>query len=390
MRGCLLIIVLLAATGAQAQDTTAVQDALYDRPFVGALGQTSVGGYLEGNTNYFVADGITEGFSMELRRFNIFLFSSIGRRIRFISELEFEHGTEEIALETALLDFQISPALVLRGGILLPPIGAFNQNHDAPLWDFVDRPLVSTEIIPSTLSEIGFGINGKLFRAPLLITYDLYLTNGLGEGILSNAEGRTHLPSGKREEQFEEDNNGSPALSGRLAVRPGGLGEVGASFYTALYNSFTTEGTQVDARRRVTLLALDYTAALGRRLTLTGEAAYATIDVPAGLGEAFGDRQWGAFLDVVATVWRPRLLGSDKAVLNATLRIEGIDYNAGRFAATGQRIRDEHFALVPGLSFRPSSNTSIRANYRRDWYHDLFGNPAARAAGIQVGFASYF
>src|SRR5687768_14361600 len=92
---------------AQTDSAKTSQDAIYNRPFI-AIGKTntSVGGYVEGNTNYFSEDGVTEGFSMELRRFNIFLYSNIHSRIKFISELEFEHGTEEIALETALLDFE--------------------------------------------------------------------------------------------------------------------------------------------------------------------------------------------------------------------------------------------------------------------------------------------
>ena len=390
----IFVMLLVAVGAARAQevvpDTTSVQDAIYERPFIGSLSNTSLGGYLEANTNYFVEDGLTDGFSMELRRFNIFLFAALHPRIRFISELEFEHGTEEIALETALVDFQVSPALVLRGGILLPPIGAFNQNHDAPLWEFVDRPLVSTEIIPSTLSEIGFGVNGKLFRAPYFFTYDLYLTNGLGDGVISNEAGRTHLPSGKREEQFGEDNNGSPALSGRLAVRHTRRGELGVSFYTAVYNSFSLEGTDVDEKRRATLLALDYVADLPLGIVLKGEAAAAFIDVPAGLGEVMGDWQWGAFLDVIVPVWRPRTRLFDEAVLNAVLRLEGIDYNVGTFSATGTRIRDELYALVGGLSFRPVPGTVVRTNYRRHWSHDLLGNPAARGAGFQVGLATYF
>jgi len=62
-----------------------IQDAIYNRPFI-TLGQTktSIGGYLEGNTNYLVEDGVAEGFSMELRRFNIFLYSTIIPRVRFI------------------------------------------------------------------------------------------------------------------------------------------------------------------------------------------------------------------------------------------------------------------------------------------------------------------
>src|SRR3990172_5257782 len=59
----------------------------------------------------------------------------------------FEHGTEEIALETALVDLRIRPSLVLRAGILLPPIGYLNQNHDSPPWDWVDRPLVTPQVI---------------------------------------------------------------------------------------------------------------------------------------------------------------------------------------------------------------------------------------------------
>ena len=175
------------------RDTVPVQQSIYTRPFIVSAGKTSLGGYVEGNAGYMVQDGVSEGLTLELRRFNIFLYSAIGSRIRFISELEFEDGTEEINLETALVDFEITPSLVLRGGILLPPIGAFNVNHDGPRWDFIDRPLVSTEIIPSTLSEAGFGVYGRLQPGGTTVTYDLYLSSGLGEGVVNNDQGRTQI-----------------------------------------------------------------------------------------------------------------------------------------------------------------------------------------------------
>jgi len=385
----LLSVLGCAAGGVRAQDTTAtVQDALYERPFIASAAGTSVGGYLEGNTNYFVEDGVSDGFSMELRRFNVFLYAAVTPHLTFLSELEFEHGTEEIALETALLDLQIDPAFVVRAGILLPPIGAFNQNHDSPLWEFVERPLVSTELIPSTLSEVGFGFYGRRYLRPVTFTYGLYLTNGLGDGVVANREGRTHVPSGRHAALFEEDNNGSPALSGRLAGRHA-LGELGVSFYTGYYNSYRIEGQDVDERRRLTILALDYAAEV-RGVTLRGEAAHGRIDVPASLADVFGDRQWGAHLDVVVPGWRPRPRGYRQAVLNASLRLEALDFNAGTFDSTGDRIFDELFAVVPGVSFRPTPGTVFRANYRRHWYRDLVGNPAVRTGGIQVGLASYF
>lgn len=372
-------------------DSVPVQGGVYNRPFLASVGRTAVGGYLEGNTNYFREDGISDGFSMELRRFNIFLFSSIGSRIRIISELEFEHGTEEIKLETALLDFQVNPSFVFRGGIILPPIGAFNVNHDSPRWDIVERPLVSTEIIPATLSEVGFGAHGRLFPRAFTITYDVYLTNGLGDGVLLNDRGRTRLASGKGTDLFEEDNNGRPSVSGRIGIRRGGGGggEIGLSYYGGPYNSYRSEGVQVDARRDVQLAALDLTTELGP-VSLRGEMAFAWIDVPVDLRELFGERQWGFHLDAVVPLLRPRIRGLPEAVLNGVLRVERVDYNRGTFASTGDAIGDEVTAVVAGVSFRPVAGTVLKGNYRHEWIRDLQGNPATQRAGFQVGLATYF
>ena len=139
-----------------------MQGGIYQRPFIFSAGRTAVGGYVEADGSWFRTDGISEGPSFEVRRFNIFFYSGVGRRLKFTSELEFEEGTEEIALETALLDFVVTPSLVLRAGVLLVPIGGFNVNHDGPRYEFVDRPLVSTEVIPATLSEAGLGVHGRL------------------------------------------------------------------------------------------------------------------------------------------------------------------------------------------------------------------------------------
>lgn len=380
---------LAAPVVGQVDSTTMAQDGIFDRPFIGTVSSTSIGGYLEGNTNYFVEEGVTDGFSMELRRFNIFLFSQLSQRVRFLSELEFEHGTEEIALETALIDVQLSPGLTLRGGIVLPPIGFLNQNHDSPRWDFVDRPLVTTDIIPSTLSEVGFGVVGRAASRTLILSYDAYLTNGLGDAVVGNAVGRTDIPSGKRAESFAEDNNGSPSISGRVALRAPAMGEVGVSYYGGYYNTFELEGAPVDDRRWLGIAALDAGASIGPA-DFRAEVAYATIDVPAGLVELFGDAQWGAYLDIVTPLWRPRLTGYEQAVLSAGLRFEHVDYNRGTFSSTGLPIGDEVTAVVGGLSFRPSAGTVLRANYRLQSARDFLGNPASRMAGFQIGFATYF
>jgi hypothetical protein len=387
-----LALALTCALGApvvaQAPDTLA-QDGIYARPFIGAVSFASIGGYVEGNTNYFVQDGVGDGFSMELRRFNVFLFSQVSPRLRFLSELEFEHGTEEIALETALVDLQIRPELVVRAGIILPPIGYFNQNHDSPRWDFVERPLVSTDVIPSTLSEVGGGIYGRVALRGAILSYDAYLTNGLADGVIGNELGRTNIPSGKSEELFAEDNNGSPAISGRIAVRRPSLGEVGVSYYGGYYNAFRAEGEEVDDRRWLGITALDFGVGV-RGAEVRGELAHAAVDVPDGMVEIFGDVQWGGHLDVIVPVWRPRVLDYENASLAVGVRLERVDYNRGTFASTGEPIRDDVTAVVPAASFRPTAGTVFRVNYRYHWIRDFAGNPTSRMAGFQLGFATYF
>jgi hypothetical protein len=370
-------------------DSMPVQGGVYNRPFLASIGRTAIGGYVEGNTNYFREDGVSEGFSMELRRFNVFLFSSIGSRIRFISELEFEDGAEEIALETALVDFIVNPSFVVRAGVLLPPVGAFNVNHDSPRWDFIDRPLVSTEVIPATLSEVGFGAHGRLFPRGFTVTYDAYLTNGLGDGVILNDAGRTRLASGKGTGLVAGDNNGRPAVSARLGFQRRNLGELGLSYYGGTYNTFSADGLDVDSKRSVRLAAVDVNTEV-QSVSLRGELALAWIDVPEDLGELFGERQWGFHLDAVVPLFRPRIRGLTDPVVSAIARVERVDFNRGRFTSTGDPIGDEIDGFTLGLSFRPAAGTVFKANYRYQSIRDLQGNAPAKRAGFQFGLATYF
>lgn len=389
MRSIALAALLLAPAAVSAQDTALVQGGIYQRPYIFSAGRTAVGGYVEANGSWFRTDGISEGPTFEVRRFNIFLYSGVGRRLKFTSELEFEHGTEEIALETALVDFLITPSLVIRAGVLLPPIGGFNVNHDGPRYEFVERPLVSTEIIPSTLSEAGLGVHGRLAPRGFALSYDLYVSNGLGSGIILNDQGKTHLPSGKGEGLLAEDENGSPALSGRIAARSQKLGEIGFSHYRGVYNQFRIEGITVDEQRWVSLTALDIQTDIGP-VAMKGEAALANVDLPADLYEFHGQRQWGFYLDAVVPVWRPRIRGLDASVVNVALRIDHADFNVGDFTGTGQVRGDDQTALTLALSFRPVNGTVFRLNYRNDWINDLAGNSTVRRAGVLLGLATYF
>ena len=79
-------------------------------------------------------DGVSDGHQFQFRRMTLFVASTISNRIKFLSEIEFEPADKAIAIEFAAIDIELHPLANIRAGIIMNPIGAFNQNHDGPKW----------------------------------------------------------------------------------------------------------------------------------------------------------------------------------------------------------------------------------------------------------------
>ena len=368
-------------------------DAVYNRPFlqVGKL-PVSVGGYIEADYSYIGEDGVTDGHSFRVPRMTLFVASSIHRKIKFLSEIEFEEGGEEVAIEFAALDISMHPLLNLRGGIVMNPIGAFNQNHDGPKWEFIDRPIAAVDMLPATWSNVGFGLYGKYFLKDWAFGYEAYLTNGFDDAIINNGENRTFLPASKdNKERFEESSNGEPLFTGKVALRNNKIGEIGLSYMGGIYNTYEEDGLILDEKRRLDVFAVDFNTTIPTLNTfIVGEWVWVNIDVPSTFTQQFGEKQKGGFVDIVQPVLNGNLFGFDKATFNVAMRLEYVDWNDGSFRETGESIGDEIWAVVPALSFRPTAQTIIRVNYRMMQQTDLLGNPPAKISGIQFGVSSYF
>ena len=379
-----------------AGDTSRIQlnmDAVYNRPFLTmAKVPVAVGGYLEANWQHLGTDGITEGHQFQMRRLTLFVASGISRRIKFMSEIEFEDGTKEINIEFASIDVEFHPLFNLRGGIVMNPIGAFNQNHDGPKWEFIDRPVSATQMLPATWSNVGFGIYGKLYRNNWVYAYEAYLTNGFDERIIINSENKTFLPASKENpDRFEESFNGVPLLTAKAALRHRNVGEVGLSYMGGVYNKFQEDGLVFDKKRRLHVWAVDFNTTIPYAKTwVNAEFAWVRVDVPETYSQQFGQRQIGGFIDLVQPIHSAAVLGFERSVINIALRAEYVDWNQGVFNETGTSIQDDFVSMVPGVSWRPTSQTVIRLNYRYAWQTDIFGNPPSRTGGFQAGFSSYF
>ncbi len=367
-------------------------DAVYARPF--AMRPTSalgLGGYVEANLQASAEADIGNGMSFQARRFTLFASSTPAHNIRFLAELEFENGTEEINLEFASVDLLLSSAFIVRGGILMVPIGGFNQNHDGPRWNFVDRPLSATTLLPATWSVVGMGVLGKGRLDLATLSYEVYISNGLNERIVSNTQRRTSLPAFKDDEgRFSTSFNGIPMLSGRFAAAAPSLGELGLSFASGVYSKTVDGGLDVGNTLMHHIVAADY--AFGSFHTpwhVRAEAAVVILDLPESVESSYGNLQAGGYIDVNHCLWRGQGEASSASALFACVRAEYVDYHLARTEEkTGSG--DEAYGGTLALAYHPSPGTIVRLNYRNVWTEDVLNNPAVYSRHLQLGVSTYF
>ena len=355
-----------------------VRTGIEDRPFITRAGNTRIGGYAEVHFRHERVEGIAEALTFDPKRFNLFTYTVVSDRVRVASELEFEEGGEEIKIEMAFIDFEIHPALTFRGGIILSPLGRFNLSHDSPVNDLTDRPLVSTEIIPTALSEAGMGFFGAFYPSPnSRISYEIYGVNGFTDGVILSDPAGTRIAAGKG--NFE-DNNGRPSWVGRLAVSPRPAWEIGGSLHTGPYNVWKADGLTIDEKRGLTILALDWNV-VWRSFELLGEYARADIDVPPE-SAIYQANQQGFYTQVNAHFGRGWLTALPESVFTGVVRVGAVDFDSD---TTG----DSHRRLTLGLNFRPHEDTVFKLDYQREWERDIFNNEVNGAAFL-FSVATYF
>jgi hypothetical protein len=403
----ILLIALLIIIKAEAQIDSSIfkrksidvtkpslnMDAVYNRPFLGfSKLPVSVGGYVEVNWQHLGTDGVSDGHQFQMRRMTLFVACTISKKIKFLSEIEFEEGGKEIAIEFASVDVEFHPLINLRSGIVMNPIGAFNQNHDGPKWEFTDRPISATQLLPATWSNAGFGLFGKTYKKDWMFGYEVYLTGGFDNSIIDNNQNKTYLPSSKNKvERFEESDSGKPLYTAKVAIRQNKIGEIGLSFMGGIYNKYQDDGLKIDDKRRCDVYSIDYNTTLPISKTfISTEWAWVYVQMPDNYIQQYGNKQHGGFIDIVQPIIKRKIAAWDKATFNIACRLEYVDWNVGKFRETGENISEELMSLVPAISFRPTSQTVFRLNYRYQLQKDIIGNNPAKTGGFSFGLSSYF
>ncbi|MBV8390102.1 MAG: hypothetical protein JO080_09910 [Mucilaginibacter sp.] len=382
-------------------------DAIYDRPFL-KVGKfpVAIGGYMEANYQYVGTSGITTGNQFQFRRFSLFTASSITNRIKFLSEIEYENDPTgdpdaikkggEFEIEYAALDIEFHPLLNLRGGMVVNPIGSFNENHDGPKWEFTDRPVAMSQMLPATWNNPGFGLYGKEYRGHWMFGYEFYVTGGFNDSIIDNSQGKTFLPAAKTSaSRFIKSASGEPLYTAKISLGNDDIGELGLSYMGGVYNTWELEGAKIDNKRRVNVFDVDFNTTLPWSHTnIVTEWAYIALDIPPNYPQSYSNRQFGGFIDIVQPIIKGQILGWNKATLNLALRGEYVDWNVGNFQATGTRMYNDLWSIMPAVSFRPTPQTVLRLNYRIQKQRDITGSTIGATIGptrgVSFGISTYF
>ena len=311
---------------------------------------------------------------VDVHRLVTLLGYNFNDKVRFVSEIEFEH-VKEVYVEQAFLSYSITDNLNLRAGLMLVPMGIVNEYHEPTTFNGVERPGMDKSIIPSTWREIGFGLNGRMDNASL--KYQLYLFNGFKSDGLGGSNG---IRSGRQKgaEAMWNTTNVSFDLDwyGVNGLKLGFSGYFG--------DSNVDEGVDVPSVG-ISMIGLDarYTK---DRFGMRGQYITTSID-----GSEEYNTAWESDLGSKMNGWyietSYNLMGSDKTErLDLFTRYSNYDTHAG---VAGSLTRNDEYnrnVLTTGLSWHVAKGAAFKMDYQ------ILGNegPDDNTSVINFGMGFWF
>ena len=285
-------------------------------------------------------------------------------KVLFNSELEFEHGSTEdggsVSIEFAYLEYRLSPAFGLRGGLMLPPMGFINEVHEPPAFLGARRPETERQIIPSTWRESGIGFFGGLGD----ISYRAYLVNGFDARGFSGSGIR-----GGRQNGAEADAENFGAV-GRLDY----IGLPGLTVGTSAYVGNSGQGAVLpsDPTRTIgarTFIWEGHARYQQRGFDLSGLLALSTVDDAAQVNElialpateSIGERLVGWYLQGGYDVLRGSRTVQQLVPYIRYEQLNTQDRVPSGFVA--DPANDRRLVSI-GTMWKPIPNVSLKADYQ--------------------------
>ncbi len=300
------------------------------------------------------------GERIDLSRFVFYLGYDFADWITLHSETEIEHGfveadQGEISIEQLHLDLGFSPALNLRVGRYLQPLGIVNQRHEPPSFNGVARPDVETFVLPSTWWGDGLGLFGELAQD---WKYQVYLGSSLDGSGIDPVEG---LHEARQEGQ---PGLSQPAVSGRVDWMPTSALRTGVGLFAGGLDN-GPEGVNPGNDARILVSSVDAQWNVGA-FDFAGLYVLDSIDGASSIGPTVAERMQGWYLEgawhcLPETAKQGRLVDADARLF---ARYEALDTQAGMPAGASADPAGERTIWTFGAAFYPVSNLVLKLDYQ--------------------------
>ena len=352
----------------------------------------SIGGYLEGHYAYRDLGDARGDNEANLDREVLYVGYKFNDWIAWNSEIEFENATTEqngsVTVEFSTLDFMFKPEINARVGVLLLPMGIVNEVHEPPFYYSTFKPEVETAIIPTTWSDWGAGVYGRIGEQ---LSYRVYLVDGL------NAQGFQSGGIREGRQAASEALANDLAFVGRLEWEP----YTGLSLGTSYYQGNSGQNQSIDVlgaaqkmpKAPVSIWELH---SIYRWQGLTVRALYAQSHV-GNAGElsslfssaghenpVISSRMLGGYGEVAYDVM-PLLFPGSEMSLEPFFRWEYLDTQNN---VPSGFVVDREFKqriYVPGIQFKPIPNVVLKLDYRN--VDDFAGKAGDQ---VDLGFGLVF
>lgn len=218
-------------------------------------------------------------FTYDTHHVNLILEGYITGHLFFSSEIEYEHGADEIGMEYGFFGYSGIKDLRIIAGKFLLPFGRFNQDlHPSTVNKIPAMPLGMRHVVPVGYSDQGLWLQGaKAINDDARFVFDVYTIDGLlGEdgadirSLRDNIGDETENIAG-----YGHDNN--KAFGGRLGFELPFQGlDFGVSLYTGRY-------AVAESGRKLNLNMVDFDAQYMKNdFSLRGEYVHANQDATGG------------------------------------------------------------------------------------------------------------
>ncbi len=287
--------------------------------------------------------------SVDAQRFILYISHKFSEKWNLTSEIEVEHA-DEIFLEQATLDYNHSSVFNFQAGVMLIPVGIINVYHEPTAFLGVNRPEVSSKLIPTTWREVGLSVFGKFND----LSYRLSLVDGLkASGFSSDG-----VRGGRQKASQAEARD--LAWVARLDYSILGIGNIGASTYIG-----KAGGVQTDVDHKV----YDIHSSFNYK-GLEFDAVYSLVKIgnidqlnlERGLS---GSNSIASEMSGYWTSLGYNVLRNSKTKLVPFLRYEAYDTHKKVGSSFTKDLSKDRNNLVYGLSFFPTNEIVFKADYTR-------------------------